>query len=131
MTLEHSGNDSPHSLPVSCEQDDVKAFGTVQKSRKYLGIVAVSAGEGFAETFTSMGVDVLVSGGQSMNPSAQDFIDAFRQLDADNIIVFPNNKNIILSARQAVQPMTIHDPGTENTFGERSPGWGPDSGRRS
>lgn len=101
MTLEHSGNDSPHSLPVSCEQDDGKAFGTVQKSRKYLGIVAVSAGEGFAETFTSMGVDVLVSGGQSMNPSAQDFIDAFRQLDADNIIVFPNNKNIILSARQA------------------------------
>ncbi|MBO7407140.1 MAG: DAK2 domain-containing protein [Clostridia bacterium] len=98
MTLEHSGTDSPR-VPHATESDT--SFGHVKKDRKYFAVVAVCAGDGFAETFRSMGADVLVSGGQSMNPSAQDFIDAFKQIDADNIIVFPNNKNIILSARQA------------------------------
>ncbi len=104
MTLEHSGSGTPRTSEAveSVEAaSEARPFGTTEKSRKFFGIVAVSAGDGFAETFTSMGVDVLVSGGQSMNPSAQDFIDAFKQIDADNIIVFPNNKNIILSARQA------------------------------
>ena len=47
--------------------------------------------------------DVVVSGNQTMNPSTEDFIRAFKQLDAENIIVFPNNKNIVMAAKQAAQ----------------------------
>ena len=68
--------------------------------KKY-GIVAVAAGDGIKETFVSLGCDAVVDGGQSMNPSAQDLITAFGKVNADTIFVFPNNSNIILTAKQA------------------------------
>ena len=71
------------------------------KEHKNIAIVAVSSGEGISETFKELGVDEIVSGGQTMNPSSEDFIKAFDKLNADNIIVFPNNKNIIMAAKQA------------------------------
>lgn len=71
------------------------------KVHKKFATVAVGAGEGIKETFRSLGVDAVVDGGQSMNPSAADFIEAFKNIDADHILVFPNNGNIILTARQA------------------------------
>ena len=64
-------------------------------------IVAVSNGDGVTELFKEMGVDVVVSGGQTMNPSTDDFIKAFQKINANNIIVFPNNSNIIMAAKQA------------------------------
>jgi len=70
--------------------------------KKY-AIVAVAQGEGIKEQFEAFGVDVVVSGNQTMNPSTEDFIRAFKQVDADNIIVFPNNKNIVMAAKQAAQ----------------------------
>lgn len=72
-----------------------------EKERIPIGIVAVAQGDGLKEVFTELGVDCIVDGQQTMNPSAQDFVDAFDRVNADSIIVFPNNSNIILAARQA------------------------------
>ena len=71
------------------------------RERKKYGVVAVASGEGLKETFRERGADVIVDGGQSMNPSAEDFIAAFDEVNADVIFVFPNNGNIILTAQQA------------------------------
>ena len=64
-------------------------------------IVAVASGDGISDTFKEMGVDYVVKGGQTMNPSTDDFLEAFRKLNTNNIIVFPNNSNIIMAAKQA------------------------------
>lgn len=69
--------------------------------RKKYAIVAVASGDGLVNMFKEMGVDYIVHGGQSMNPSAEDFIKGFDLINADNIIVFPNNSNIVLTAEQA------------------------------
>ena len=74
--------------------------------RKKYAICSVGTGEGLCEIFKALGTDVIVSGGQSMNPSTEDFIRAFDTLNAENIIVFPNNKNIILAANQAAKIYT-------------------------
>ena len=68
---------------------------------KEVGFVAVSSGEGLAEIFKELGVDQIIQGGQTMNPSTQDVINAIRAVNADTVFVFPNNKNIILAASQA------------------------------
>lgn len=67
---------------------------------KNYGFVAVSLGEGFDEIFKSLMVDRIVSGGQTMNPSTQDLYEAVNQVDAKNVFIFPNNKNIIMAAEQ-------------------------------
>lgn len=74
---------------------------TAPKPRKKTGIVAVAAGEGLKETFLDLGTDVVIDGGQSMNPSASDFLDAFDRTNADTVFVFPNNGNVLLTAKQA------------------------------
>lgn len=71
--------------------------------RKAMGIVAVSSGKGFDTLFRDSGVEGIVSGGQSMNPSAQDIEETIRRVNADHIFVLPNNKNIFLAAEQAAQ----------------------------
>lgn len=75
----------------------------IKREHKKYAIVAVAQGEGITEQFKALGVDVVVSGNKTMNPSTEDFIKAFKSLDAENIIVFPNNKNIIMAAKQAEQ----------------------------
>lgn len=74
---------------------------TQTKDQKHIGVVAVSAGEGFTNIFKDIGVDQIVSGGQSMNPSAEDIAKAAEKVNAEFIAVLPNNKNIILAAEQA------------------------------
>lgn len=69
------------------------------KLKKY-GVVAVSAGEGIAEVFKSVNADRIVEGGQTMNPSTQDLLDAVSAVPAENVFILPNNKNIILAAEQ-------------------------------
>lgn len=73
------------------------------KERKKYGVVAVACGEGLKSAFADRGADVIVDGGQSMNPSAEDFIAAFDRVNADTVYVFPNNGNIILTAQQAAR----------------------------
>jgi DAK2 domain fusion protein YloV len=66
-----------------------------------IAIVAVSAGAGISRVFASLGVTAIVEGGQTMNPSTKDILDAFENLPTDKVIILPNNKNIILAAQQA------------------------------
>lgn len=69
--------------------------------RKDVGFVTVAAGEGISEIFKSLGVDHVISGGQTMNPSTDDIVSAISMVNADTVFVLPNNKNIILAANQA------------------------------
>lgn len=73
---------------------------------KETGFIAVSIGEGMNEIFRSLGVDYIIEGGQTMNPSTEDMLNAIEKINADNIFIFPNNKNIILAANQAKQLTT-------------------------
>ena len=68
---------------------------------KETGFIAVSIGEGMNEIFRSLGVDYIIEGGQTMNPSTEDMLNAIAKINADNIFIFPNNKNIIMAANQA------------------------------
>ncbi|MBR5318686.1 MAG: DAK2 domain-containing protein [Peptococcaceae bacterium] len=70
---------------------------------KHMAVVAVSAGEGLNEIFTSLGVDYVITGGQTMNPSTEDFINAIEKVNADQVVLLPNNKNIIMAADQAAK----------------------------
>lgn len=74
-----------------------------KKKHKRLATVAVVNGEGMKRLFADLGCDVVIDGGSMMNTSSQEFIDAFASLDADAVVVLPNNPNIILAAEQAVQ----------------------------
>ena len=73
----------------------------VSAEHKDTGFIAVSIGDGMNEIFQSLGVDYIIEGGQTMNPSTEDMLNAIDQINADNIFIFPNNKNIILAANQA------------------------------
>ena len=71
------------------------------KVHKKTAYVAVANGDGVQETFKELNCDTVLNGGQTMNTSCEEFIEAFKELDADNIIVLPNNKNIVMAANQA------------------------------
>ena len=96
MSLQHNNT----TLPNNDDEDD-SIQTHVESERIPLGIVAVANGEGVKEAFLEMGANVIVDGGQSMNPSAEDFLKAFDEAHAKKILVFPNNSNIILAAKQA------------------------------
>lgn len=74
-----------------------------KQPRKKTGFIAVSMGEGLDEIFTGLGVDYIIKGGQTMNPSTEDMLNAISEVNADNIFILPNNGNIILAAEQAKQ----------------------------
>ena len=76
---------------------------------KPLGVVSVCAGDGLADVFMNLGVDGIISGGQTMNPSTQDILEAVNQVPAETVYVFPNNKNIIMAAEQvdALTPKNV------------------------
>ncbi|MCL2456366.1 MAG: DAK2 domain-containing protein [Defluviitaleaceae bacterium] len=76
-------------------------FSSRNEPKKPLGIVSVVAGEGMAKLFKELGADFVIEGGQSMNPSAEDIARAIERVNADAVIVLPNNKNITLTAEQA------------------------------
>lgn len=69
--------------------------------KKEVGFIAVSIGEGINEIFKELGVDYLIEGGQTMNPSTEDMLNAIEKVNAENVFILPNNKNIILAANQA------------------------------
>ena len=94
---------------------------TNKKSMKLkdIGFVSVSSGEGLSVLFRDLGVDYIISGGQTMNPSTEDFIDAIAEVPAKKVFVFPNNSNIILAARQAesiVKDKEVHVVPTKNVM---------------
>ena len=105
-------------LTVKIENMNLGHTGNEKKKpSKSFEVVAVSQGDGMAALFKDMGADVIVPGGQSLNPSIEDFISAFEQCSANDIIVLPNNKNIILAANQAAKIYTdanVHVLNTKN-----------------
>lgn len=72
-----------------------------KEASKEMGFIAVSVGEGLNEIFNGLGVDAVITGGQTMNPSTEDLVKAIEEVDANTVFVLPNNKNIILAANQA------------------------------
>ena len=72
-----------------------------RQPKKQYGFIAVSMGDGLKEFFTELGVDYVIEGGQTMNPSTEDMLNAIEKVHAENIFIFPNNKNVVLAANQA------------------------------
>lgn len=99
-----------HKEKVIHEQDRKKAAeqeaaeeAKKEEPKKPFGFVAVSVGEGLNDIFRDLGVDHIIEGGQTMNPSTEDVLDAISKVNAETVFVFPNNKNIILAANQAAE----------------------------
>lgn len=99
-----------HKEKVIHEQDRKKAAeqeaakeAKKDEPKKPFGFVAVSVGEGLNDIFRDLGVDHIIEGGQTMNPSTEDVLDAISKVNAETVFVFPNNKNIILAANQAAE----------------------------
>lgn len=84
-------------------QNAVQSETTNQKPKKEIGFVSISTGEGLTEIFHNLGVDEVIEGGQTMNPSTEDILNAVEKISADAVIILPNNKNIILAAEQAAE----------------------------
>lgn len=87
-----------HEAQVEKEERQAKPV-----EEKEYAIIAVVAGEGLADIFKAQGVDYIISGGQTMNPSTEDFVKAVEELNARNIIILPNNKNILMAAQSAAE----------------------------
>lgn len=100
-------NDNDAEPAPSADAVDTKT--TEAAPKKQFGIVVVASGEGVKQLFSERGADIVIDGGQSMNPSARDFIDAFREVSAQTVFVLPNNGNIILAAKQAAELYTDAD----------------------
>lgn len=87
--------DAPKAAP--------EATPVAEQPKKDVGFVSISAGEGLTKIFKNLGVDEVIEGGQTMNPSTEDILNAVDKINADHIFVLPNNKNIILAAEQAAE----------------------------
>ena len=98
MTVKVENMKLQHTEKVAAPEEAKPAIAVPTKE---YGVVAVCAGDGIAETFVSLGVDQTVSGGQTMNPSTEDILNAVNSVPAETVFVLPNNKNIILAAEQA------------------------------
>ena len=95
-----------HTEKVMSEQE---LEPKIAEPEKPLGVVSVCAGAGLADVFMNLGVDAIISGGQTMNPSTQDILEAVNKVPAETVFVLPNNKNIIMAAEQvnALTPKNV------------------------
>ncbi len=98
MREEHEERVIQDSMRLAKEQAEKSE---APKERAPYGFIAVSSGEGLSEIFKGIGADCLIEGGQTMNPSTEDMLQAISQVNADTIYILPNNKNIIMAAQQA------------------------------
>ena len=96
MRLEHQ-----EKLFKMAEKQKEEAQEAEEMPKKDVGFIAVSAGDGIQEIFKGLGVDYIIEGGQTMNPSTADMLDAVEKVNADTVYILPNNKNIVLAAEQA------------------------------
>ncbi len=96
MRLEHQ-----EKLFKMAEKQKEEAQAAEEMPKKEVGFIAVSAGDGIQEIFKGLGVDYIIEGGQTMNPSTADMLDAVEKVNADTVYILPNNKNIVLAAEQA------------------------------
>ncbi|WP_102346979.1 DAK2 domain-containing protein [Bacillus sp. Marseille-P3661] len=89
-----------HTTILEADQQSKQTTKAPEKKKDY-GIVAVAMGNGIADLFRSLGADEVIEGGQTMNPSTEDIVQAIQKVNAEKIIILPNNKNIIMAASQA------------------------------
>ncbi|MDF2841973.1 MAG: hypothetical protein K0R00_399 [Herbinix sp.] len=101
MREEHNERIIKDAEKLAEEQKKEEVKAAPAKPRKNAGFIAVSMGEGLDEIFTGLGVDYIIKGGQTMNPSTEDMLNAISEVNADHIFILPNNGNIILAAEQA------------------------------
>ena len=101
MREEHQERLIKDAQKMAEEQANAEAAAPVE--HKEMGFISVSAGAGLSEIFSGLGVDVIIEGGQTMNPSTDDILNAIAKVPAKNVFVLPNNKNIILAANQAAE----------------------------
>lgn len=92
-----------HNMKIQSEERTAKLEKEQDTERKPLGFVAVAAGSGNAAILESLGVDYVVSGGQTMNPSTKELLDAVNKVNADKVIIMPNNSNIIMAAQSCAE----------------------------
>ncbi len=99
MRLEHEEKLIKDASKIAMEQK--KEAAEEKAARKEMGFISVSIGEGVGEIFKGLGVDYLIEGGQTMNPSTEDMLEAIEKVNANHVFILPNNKNIIMAANQA------------------------------
>ena len=99
------GNYHDTNNQVATINNETEAPSEEEKELQPFGIVTVAMGDGLVEIFKSLGVDVVVTGGQTMNPSTEDLVKAMEEIHAEKYIILPNNSNIILAAEQAQELM--------------------------
>lgn len=101
MREEHQEKLIKDAEKLAREQAEEEAAMEAELPEKEAGFIAVSAGQGLTEIFKELGADYLIEGGQTMNPSTEDMLNAIEKVRAKTIYIFPNNKNIVLAANQA------------------------------
>lgn len=101
MREEHTEKVIKDAQKAAMEAKASQEKSVQEKPRKKAGFIAVSMGEGLGEIFTGLGVDYIIEGGQTMNPSTEDMLNAISEVNADTVFILPNNGNIILAAEQA------------------------------
>ena len=101
MREEHQEKLIRDAEKIAAQQIQTAEIKKKKEPRKSVGFIAVSIGEGMNEIFRELGVDYIIEGGQTMNPSTDDMLTAIDEVNADHIFILPNNKNIILAANQA------------------------------
>ena len=101
MREEHRERVIMDAEKLAKEQKEADERKKAAEERKQAGFIAVSVGDGLSEIFKGLGADYIIEGGQTMNPSTEDMLNAIEKVNADTIYIFPNNKNIILAAEQA------------------------------
>lgn len=101
MREQHTNKISFAGEPAAAPGAPVAEVPAAEQPKKDVGFVSISAGEGLTAIFKNLGVDEVIEGGQTMNPSTEDILNAVDKINADHIFVLPNNKNIILAAEQA------------------------------
>lgn len=94
---------SLHEIKIDNMSEQNQEMQMKARAVKHIGIIGVTMGSGLEDIFKSLGVDVVISGGQTMNPSTQDFLDAIDKVLAEEVLILPNNGNVILAAEQAVK----------------------------
>ncbi|MGD9909092.1 MAG: DAK2 domain-containing protein [Candidatus Izemoplasmatales bacterium] len=103
MTLQHTEVLIHQPEEDACQCGHEHSYGVAPKMKKKYALVAVVNGDGLKDTFIEMGCDYIIEGGQTMNPSIEDFVSACETINADYIILIPNNKNVLLSAETAAK----------------------------
>jgi DAK2 domain fusion protein YloV len=96
-----------HNMQIQSQQRVEGLEAEERAEHKAMGVVAVAPGSGNADILRSLGVDVVVSGGQTMNPSTKDLVDAVKQANADSVVILPDNSNIIMAAQSCTEVSDI------------------------